>query len=501
MSVPTGVHASPCPSSRPPRLRAPLGGWRLALLLALVVLPFGVMAQGPPPPLPDRPIEFPGFTEYVLANGLRVVVVSYGSQPVMSARIYFRGGRSTEPAALSGLTDLVTTVLTRGTEGRSALDISEAIEGVGGSISAAAGAEFFSVAAVSLTDHRALAFELLEDVVRRANFPQAEVDLAQRQILSSLQAQLGSPQSIADRRFHAVMYGETHPDGISPTPETVRAIGREDLVSFRDRVFRPNGAMLLVAGLVDPEEIRALAETHFGDWSGDPLPRPEVPEPEEQGATRIVLVHRPGSVQSVVAVGHLGIRWENPDYFALQVLNRVLGGGADARLFQILREERGWTYGAYSQFTRPVRRGHFVAQAEVRTEVTDSTVVEILTQMRRLREESVPAEELEGAKSFLAGSFPLRLETADQIAAQLSTTLLLGLPIDEVTGYPERIRGITEADIRRVATTYLHPDRAAVIVVGDGVALLEKLEAIAPVELLDVEGNPLSREILRGDGG
>jgi zinc protease len=479
-----------------PHVAAVAGG---ALLLTSLLLgqPLEGLAQAePPPPLGEASISFPDFEEFTLDNGLRVVVLSYGTQPVMSARLYLPGGRSLEPADRAGLAGLTATVLTRGTETRSAPEISEIIEDVGGSLNASAGQDWLSVSTVVLTEHAEVAFDLLEDVVLRANFPDDEVELARRQTLSALQAELGQPQAIAQRHFSAMVYGDDHPYGVSATPSTVNTIAREDMVDFHDRLFQPDGALLLVAGRVERDRIEELARRHFGHWA--PGERVEVdlqPAPERTD-TRILLVNRPGSVQSVIAVGHLALEPHDPDYFAATVMNRVLGGGSDARLFRILREEKGWTYGAYSQLTRPAHRGVFRAITEARTEVTDSALVEMVSQLERLRNEPVPADELDGARNFLAGSFPLRLETADQVAGQLASTLLLDLPLEDLTGYPERIRRIQAEDVQEAARSSLHPGRAAIVVVGDGAQLLERLEAIAPVDIVDVEGNPLGREEL-----
>ncbi len=473
--------------------------YSFALFTLVALGPAELVAQAdPPPPMTERPIEFPPFEEFTLENGLRVIVLSYGTQPVMSARLYAPGGAALLDPSQAGLAGLTATVLTKGTESRTADEISEFIEGVGGSVGASGGQDFFSVSVSALTEHMDTAFELLEDVVLRATFPEDEVELARRQTLSSLQAQLGQPQAIANRRFSTVVYGD-HPYGVSSTPSTVESITRDDMVALRDRLLQPSGALLVVAGQVERAEIETRVREHFGDWAPGTPPEVDFPDVPTRGETRIYLVNRPGSVQSVVRVGHPGVEPDHPDYFPLVVMNRVLGGGADARLFQILREERGWTYGAYSSFSRPADLGSFSATAEVRTEVTDSTTVEILRQMERLRTEPVPEEELDAARNFLAGSFPLRLETADQVAGQLATTFLLGLPVTDVTEYPTRIRSVTAADVQRVAQAHLHPDRAAIIVVGDGARILEPLEAVAPVELFDIEGAPIAREDVVGE--
>lgn len=476
------------------RIPGPLRALAAVGLLAALAPGLEARQAGPPPPLPERPIEFPEFEEFILDNGLRVVVLSYGTQPVLSARLYMAGGRAEDPPGKEGVAQLAATVLTRGAGTLSAEEISEEIEGIGGTLAASAGQDFFSVSTTVPVVGQETAFRLLGEVVLGPTFPESEVELARRQTLSGLQAELGQPQAIAARRFNAAVYGMDHPYGVGSTPATVQAISRADLIEYRERIMTPDGALLLVSGLVDRDEIEALVQSHLGEWTGPRRATAAPPSPPEPADTRIQLVHRPGSVQSVVVMGHLGVEPGNPDYFPLQVLNRVLGGGSDARLFRILREERGWTYGAFSQFTRPAQRGHFLAQAEVRPEVTDSTVVEMLAQIRQMGEEPVPTDELDGAISFLAGSFPLRLEAADQVGGQIATTLLLGLPMEDITDYPALIRAVSGEDVRRVGTDHLHPDRMVIVVVGDGAVLAERLEALYPVDFLDVDGTPLSRD-------
>ena len=474
----------------------------LAALLLVGVGPEGATAQvtTPPPPLQERPIEFPDFREVTLDNGLRVVILPYGTQPVMSANLYLPGGGALDPADRTGLASLTTSVLTRGTETRSAEEISEAIEGVGGSLNASAGQDFLTISTTALVDHMDVALELLQDVTLNATFPEEEVELARRQTLSGLQALLGQPQAVAQRRFNAVVYGEDHPYGRAPTPATVEAITRDELVAFRDEAVHAGGALLLVAGRVDPDGVEARIRELFGDWHGTERTLPAFVSPPDRDQARIYFVHRPGSVQSVFGVGHLGVQPDHPDYFALQVMNRILGGGADARLFQILREERGWTYGAYSQITRPADVGVIRAITEVRTDVSDSTFVELLHQFERLREETVPAEELDAARNYLAGSFPLRLETAGQVASQLAQNLLLGLPLEDVIRFPERIRAVTAEDVQRVARTHVHPDRAAIVVVADAGEALEQLEGRAPIQFFNIRGEPLTRDQVVGAG-
>lgn len=454
----------------------------------------------PPPPLPERPLEFPPHREMRLENGLRVIVLEHPGQPVANVNLYVRAGSAAEAAERAGLAGMTAELVTKGTATRTATEIAETIEGVGGSLDSSAGDDWLTVSASVLTEHLPLAFELASDVVLRPTFPEEEVAVTRRRILSALQVQLGQPSAIAERQFLRDVYGEDHPYGVSPIPGTVEAITRDEIAAFHRDYFTADNALLVVSGVVDPGAVESLARRHFGEWRRGAPAAVAFPEPSALEGTRIALVHRPGSVQSNIRIGHLAIRPDNPDYFPLTVLNNIVGGGTDARLFQILREEKGWTYGAYSQLTRPVDIGHFAARAEVRTEVTDSALAEMLRQLHRIRDQEVPADEFDGARSYLAGSFPLRLETAGQIAGQIAQAMLLGLPVEYVSEFPERIMAVTPADVQRVAREYVQPERAAIVVVGDARQVLPMIEPIAPVSLFDVEGRPLEREALEVRG-
>jgi zinc protease len=449
-----------------------------------------------PQPLQERPVQFPPFQEFRLQNGLPVIVIEHAAQPVASVNLYVRSGGAAEPARQAGLAGMTAELLTKGTPTRTATQIAETIEGVGGSLNSSAGDDWSNVTASVLAEHLPLAFELLADVAQRPTFPQSEVELTRSRTLAALQAQLGQPGEIARRRFVREVYGE-HPYGVSPVAGTVQGLQRTDLEQFHRQHFAPQNAMLVVAGAVQRAQVEELARRHFGAWQqaagAAAAPLPQIPARQQ---TRVYLVHRPGSVQSNIWVGHAGVRPDDPDFFPLQVLNQILGGGVDARLFQILREEKGWTYGAYSRFTRPRDVGYFSATAEVRTEVTDSAVAEIMRQLRRLRDEPPPAADVEGAKNFLAGSFPLRMETAGQVASQIAQARLLGVPIEQVTEYADRVRAVTAAEVQRVAQQHVRPDQAAIVVVGDATQIRQRLEALAPVVLYDIEGQRLEQAAL-----
>jgi zinc protease len=451
---------------------------------------------GPPPPLPETPLEFPAFTDTRLPNGLQLIVVEHHGQPLVNLNLYVRAGSVRAPAERAGLAGLTAELVTKGTPTRTAGEIAELIERVGGSLGAFASTDNATVSTSVLTEHLPLAMDLLAEVALQPTFPESELELARRRTLSNLRASLGQPGAVAQRRFLAEIYG-AHPYGVSSVPGTVEAITRTDVVGFHQAHFRPDNALLVVSGNVRAAQIEQMVRERFGAWTPGAAAAPALSPPPARDAARIYLVHRPGSVQSTIQVGHVGVRPGSPDFFALQVLNSIVGGTDDARLFQILREQRGWTYGAYSRLEQLADIGYFNATAEVRTEVTDSALVEMLHQLRRIRDESVTEQELRASQGFLAGSFPLRIETPGQIAGQVASTRLLGLPLEHLTQYRERIRAVTPADVQRVARQYVFPDRAAIVVVGDATRLLTQLRGIAPITLYDVEGQRLDPAALQ----
>jgi zinc protease len=453
--------------------------------------PAAAPRAAPPPPLPPREIRFPAFAGSTLPNGLRLIVVENRSLPLARVDLHVASGSAADPAGREGTADLVAALLDRGTATRSAAEIAGQIEGVGGILSAGAGADAIVARASVLSEHLPLAFELLGDVVLRPAFPVEELETARRRQLSALQAAMGRSGFIAGRTFARLVHGPGHPYGTAPTPETVRAVTRDDLAAFHRTHFVPGNALLVVSGDVDPAEARALAERHFGGWSGAAPPRARPGALPEPGETRIHLVHRPGAVQSTIVAGHPGLAADHPDHDAVEVLNTVLGAGGDSRLERVLRAQHGWTYGARSRFSRPVGTGTFQASTEVRTAVTDSAVAELLSLLRGMREAPPAASEMEAALGFLTASFPGRLETPGAVASQLADALLLGLSPEHLTGYTERIRAVDAAGVHRAAQRWLHPDRTVVVVVGDASAVLAGLRRIAPVSLYDLQGNPL----------
>jgi predicted Zn-dependent peptidase len=471
---------------------------RAALALALLgtAAPAAAQRQDPPAPLPARPLQFPAFRETTLPNGLRLIVVENHAHPVASVNLLVGSGSSAVEAERVGLAGLLAELLPKGTATRSGAELSGAIERTGGSIGAGSAEDYINVYASVLSEHLPLAMELVADVTLNPSFPQDEVTASRDRALSQLQQWMADPGYLANRRFGERLYGQ-HPYGRFRTAETLASLDRDAMVAFHRAHFTPRNAMLVVAGDVDGARVMEMAQSRFGAWRGGDAPRPAYRGIPASAPTRILLVHRPGAVQSNVRAGRNTIRAAEADYPALLVLNKILGGGTDSRLFSILREQKGWTYGAYSDVDRPRDVGRLLAAMEVRSEVADSAVAEMLAQFRRIATEPVTAQELEAAKGYLIGSFPIGIQTAGDVASQVALTRLKGLPIEDLLQRRERISAVTVDDVRRVAARYLRPDSLVVTVVGDAGRVLEGLERIAPVELVDAEGRPMDRAALQ----
>lgn len=471
----------------------------IALVLAagLVAVPADRLAAQdsfptrPPGPTPLAPVRFPQFQELTLPNGMTLLVVENHEQPVVSVNLNFRAGAIYDADGKEGTAELVAQLLTKGTPTRTADEIAATIEGVGGSLSASSGDDFLTVSADVLSDHADLAFDLLGDAVRRATFPSDELELARTQALSGLALQLSQPDIVADRVFKKEVYGR-HPYGRSATQESYKAIMQDDVKHFAASRIRPGRALLVIAGDVTVARARALAQKAFGGWTGAPAVAAVPPTPPVKTTTDILLVHRPGSVQGNIVIGNTTSLPTDPGYYAARIATQVLGGGADARLFLILREQKSWTYGAYADLQRYRGLGHWRATAEVRTEVTDSALTELLRQIDRIRTEAIPDSELGNAKGFLVGSFPLSIETPRQIAAQVSTVKLLGLGTAYLSRYRERLNAVTPERARAAAARTYRRHALTIVVVGDAAKLSDQLGAIAPVRLVDIDGKPLA---------
>ncbi|MDB4918000.1 MAG: putative zinc protease [Gemmatimonadetes bacterium] len=465
----------------------------LAVTLA-VTLACSAGAQSPtkaPAPGPVKPAALPAFQEATLPNGLRIMLVESRRQPVVSIALMMPAGEAYDPGGKEGLASMVASVLTKGAGARSADQMSSAIEGVGGSIDASASEDFMNVRANVLAENAPLAFELVADAAIRPSFETKELELVRTQALSALQLAQSNPAILAQHFFAAQLYGG-HPYGKHATATSVNAITSDDVRGFQRSRLVPAGALLVIAGDISLAKVKELAQKNFGSWAGKASAAAKRPSPPTRSKTEILLVHRPGSVQSNILVGNLTYAPTSPSYYALTVASRILGGGSDGRLFKTLREQKSWTYGAYSDLVRNRDIGTFEATAEVRNAVTDSALTELLKIERDLGTTAVDATELDAARGGLVGSIPLQLETAQGIAEQVGRYTMLGLPGDFIRTLRPRLAAVSAPQVLAAAKSYMRADQSLIVVVGDGAQIYEKLAKIAPTKIVNAQGDAMS---------
>jgi zinc protease len=479
---------------------------KTARVLAALLVATGTLAgqeafpTRAPAPARLRPVRFPPFREVALPNGMTLVLVENHEEPTLSISLSFRAGSAYDPAGKEGVAALVAELLTKGTPTRDADQIAAAIEGVGGSVSASAGDDFLTVATDVLSDHADLAFTLLGDVTRQATFPDKELELARTRFLSSLEVELSQADNVAGRAFQKEIYGR-NPYGRNTSVASYKGITRDDVVAFAGRRVRPGGSLLVIAGDITLPRARELATQAFGSWRGAATPAPVFSAAPAKRSTDILLVNRPGSVQSNIVIGNTTFLPTDTGYYAARIATHVLGGGSDSRLFMILREQKSWTYGSYAALRRNRGLGYWQATFEGRTEVTDSALAELLHQIDRVRTETIPDSELGAAKGFLVGSFPLTIETPRQIAQVVTTARLLGLGADYIQRYRDRLTAVSGLRARAAAQRVYKRDALTIVVVGDAKELYDRLKAIAPIRLVDVAGTAMNPADLKPTGG
>jgi len=435
-------------------------------------------SEGPPKPLAARDVKFPPYELQKLPNGLQVVAVLHHEQPVVSMRLLIRAGSASDPRAKLGLAHLAANLLDQGTTTRSAEEMADAIDFIGGIIGAGAGTDLSYMNAIVMKDSFDVGMRMLSDMARHPAFAPEEIDRQRQQMLSSMRVSLDDPGYVANAVFDRLVYG-FHPYGLpqSGTPETINAITRDDLLNFHKKYFAPNNAILAVVGDVTAEEAFTEAKRVFGDWDPHDVPDDAMADLPEANR-RVIIVNKPDAVQTEVRVGHIGVPRKNPDYMALNLAVRILGGEGSNRLHQVLRTERGLTYGAQASLDTLKRSGDIEAETNTRSEATGEVLRLMTDEFWRLQRERVGEHELADAKAYLTGSFPLTIETPDAIAMQILNVLFYDLPIEQLQNFRERVNAITVDDIQRVARAYLKPDRLSVVLVGNASAFESQLNGV-----------------------
>ncbi|MBA2379863.1 MAG: insulinase family protein [Blastocatellia bacterium] len=444
-----------------------------------------------PEPLEEVPFEIANALRATLPNGLRVVMLADDRVPLVSYRLVFMAGDANDPADHLGVTSAMTALITEGTEKYSSRELSEKIERLGASLSASSSDDFTFVAASALSMYNDDMMQLLEEVVFKPTFPENELDLYRRNTIEHLKYQRSQPNFLVSEQMNRVLYGE-HPYSVSaPTPDDIRKLTRDQLEAIRIKIFLPNNAILFVVGDVRNDEMMLQIEERFGDWEAGERHVLGYPEPPERSERTLTIVDRPGSAQANIALGDVLVKRNHPDYFPLLVMNQVLGAGASSRIFMNLREEKGYTYGAYSRLDMKREAGSLEATAEVRTAVTGESLKELFYELERIRSEEILEGEMDDAKNFLTGVFPIRAETQEGLAGLIVSREIYDLPHDYLETYREKISNVTAADVRRVAEKYVRPEKMAMVMVGDASDIVKQAEAFTTnIEVYDKSGKP-----------
>lgn len=470
-------------------------------LLALLIAAFGAggafaqknmnedFRKTAPAPLAPKPFNIPQPFETTLPNGLKVVVVENKNLPLVSYRLAFRSGQVDDPADALGLTAATAAMLNEGTSARTSRQLAEEIEKLGASLGASASSDNTIVSASSLSMYSSDVLKLMAEVVLTPAFPEKELALYKQNTIEGLKVQRADAGFLANERVAKIIYG-AHPYGtISPAASDVEKISRERLMNFHRQTYVPNNAILIVVGDVDREKLLKEVGALFGAWQKGAVAQTKFPAAPVRTEKTLTIVDRPGSAQSNIVLANLAIDRRSPDYFAVTVMNQVLGAGASSRLFMNLREAKGYTYGAYSSFDARRQTGAFEATAEVRTPVTGDSLKEFFYELERIRDAEVSAKELQDAKNYLTGVFPIRAETQEGLTNLIVTQQLYDLPDDYLQTYREKINAVTLADVRRAAQTYLTPDKVAIVVVGDAEEILKQVKPYSSkIDAYNTEG-------------
>jgi zinc protease len=404
----------------------------------------------------------------VLPNGLIVLHSENHSLPIVMVTLIIKAGQSNEFRDKAGLANLATELLTEGTRNRASKDISEEIDFIGASLNASAGGDYITVTLSILKKDLDKGFDIFSDIIFNPVFPEEEILRKKDRIKGFLRQREEEPSFLADRAFRKEVFGE-HPYGrlVEGSAETLDAIKRDDLMRFYSEYFLPNNSILSVAGDLTPEEVNGLIKRYFSVWQRADLPARAMRGIDEQKTKKVINIDKE-LTQANIVLGHLGISRDNPDYYAVSVMNYVLGGGGfSSRLMQSVRDKMGLAYDVHSFFASHKEGGFFEIVLQTKNESAHTAVEEILKQIALIRKDHISDEELEDAQAYLTGSFPRRLDTNRKIADFLASVEFYALSLDYAEKYPVFIKSVTKADVLRVAQKYLTAENYVLVVVAD----------------------------------
>ncbi len=439
-----------------------------------------------PKPGPAPKIELGKTESFSLPNGMRIFVVENHKVPIINVSLEL-DVRPELQGSMAGFHDIVGELITSGTKTRTKDALDLAIDNIGATIKA----DEESMFASSLKRNQTALLELMSDIILHAEFKQTELDKLKKQSLSGLAAAKNNPDAMLKNVTQAVNFGSNHPYGEVATEASINAVTLERCNEYFNKYWRPNVAYMAIVGDVTSAEIKPLIDKYFGAWHRADVPVAKYSVPQPGGVTRVALAGREAAVQSVFNVTYpIGLEPGQPEVIKAKVMNAVLGGGSQGRLFLNLRESHGWTYGSYSTIKEDDKIGSFTAYAKCRNAVTDSAVRETLNEMARLRTESLSDEDLQSRISNMSGQFAINLENPQTVAQYAINIERYHMPADYYTNYLRNLAAVTAADVQEMAKKYIRPEAANIVVVGNADEVAKKLEQFGRVELYDNYGRP-----------
>lgn len=460
----------------------------VCLLLTTAVVQAQVDRSKAPQAAPARAIKIGDYQTFTLKNGLQVFVVENHKLPRIQFSLQLKN-ESIFQGEKEGYISMAGTLLGTGTTTKTKAQLDEAIDYIGANLNTSSNGIFAS----SLSRHTTKVLDLMTDVLYNPSFAPEELEKLKTQTLSGIQTGKDNPNAIAGNVNSALVYGKQHPYGLFTTEKSVAAITMEDIKGYYNTYFKPNNAYLVIVGDMDLKTAKSLSEKYFGKWVKGEVKPVSYTQPTAPAKTYVAFVDRPASVQSIINISYpIDFKPGPPDAIKARLLSQILGGGSSGRLYKNLRETHGYTYGAYAQLGSDRLVGNFNASASVRNEVTDSAVVELLAEMKRIVNEIVTQEELDMAKAEVAGSFGRSLESPQTIASFALNTVQNNLPKDYYANYLKAVEAVTLAEIQATAKKFIRPENAHIIIVGKSADVADKLKAFGELKYFDINGEPTS---------
>ena len=459
--------------------------------IALALMATGATGQDRPAVGPERPFQLAPRVEKTLANGLRVIVTRQTAIPKVSITLTVLSGYSSDPADLTGLASLTADLIQEGTKTKSSRQIRRDVFGMGGSLSATASQDYTSISVRGLSEFATRLIELTADVALNPTIPEDEIAILKQQHLQTVSQQKGSPQFLANRTFRAALFGPHPYARTSETEASLKAMDRAKLAAFHADHYRPNNAFLLIVGAIDPEATIAAAEKAFGGWTRGDVASPPYAAPPALSGRRVYFVQRPNSIQSSIALGNIAVKRSDPRWYELTLANTIYGGAFNSRIVRNIREEKGYTYSPQSALTGFANAGFYRFSADVRNQVTGATLTEVFKEIDKLRAEGSDGAELQGAKAYLRGIFPIQTATQTGLSATLNNVYIFGLPKDYPETFRAKIAAVEPAQLKSASATLFGSENSLIAIVGDWAKVKDQLAGYTNITFLDTDGKTI----------